>query len=163
MIFVKPLKDVFPSLEKDVNYSSLFGSYAKAKESGWYWIKQQFGYETKGLLKELKKNGMPVDIESLSFGIMGGAILCRTFLERYAAKPVSSHSNDEVRFSIYSAAFGITLKNNGILDNVDAGKNLFNAENEELFEKDIDHVIAQGGDVIHPIRHVIEGLNEKIG
>lgn len=162
MLFLKPLHQVFPILEKDVNYASIFGDYETAKKTGWYWIKQQFGEEVSSLLKSFKEKGITLDFRKLSFAILGGAIFCRKFLTLYAAEPVASYSNDEVRLSLYSAAYNIPLKSNGIMEGVDSGKNLFNAEDEELFEEDIDSIIRNGGWVIHPIRQVIENLDEKL-
>lgn len=159
LLFLKPLAEVFGTLEQDCNYASIFGDCAEAKKKEWYWIREQFGHETGRMLHHLKETGRPVDFENLNFGIMGGCVFSRKFLEMFSAEWVSSHSNDECRLSIYSAAYGIPLLDNRLMADT---RNRFNADNNEYSEQDLDAVLAAGGAVIHPLRIVIDGIDSKI-
>jgi hypothetical protein len=159
ILFLKPLHEVYGALKPDCNYASIFGDFAYANQIQWYWIREQMGVETEDMLEDLKKAGRPVDIRTLSFGVMGGCVLSRKFLDLYAAKPVSCHSNDETRLSVYSAAFGIPLLDNGLKRDK---RNRFNADNEPYGEEDLDAVLAAGGSVIHPLRVVIDGIGDRL-
>ena len=162
-LFFKSLPAVYGPLEKGANYGTIFGDFEHIKKTRWYWMREQYGYQTDQLIEHLAQKGMPVDMTQLSFSIMGGAVFCREFLERYSADPVPSYSNDEVRLSFYSAAFGIPFKDNGIKRKANKGHNIYVANNEVLTEKDVDHVIAQDGDIIHPLRIIILDLHKKLG
>jgi hypothetical protein len=159
MLFVRPLAQAYGPLKEDCNYASVFGSCDDARKSHWYWIREQFGVEVGETLDLLKQQGHAVDFDSLDFAIMGGAVFCRKFLDLYTAQPVPSHSNDEARFSLWSAALGIPLLDNSLMRD---SRNRFNAENKNYYESDVNAVIASGGSLVHPLRIVIDGLEEKI-
>ncbi|MEZ0224586.1 MAG: hypothetical protein ACAH83_08540 [Alphaproteobacteria bacterium] len=159
LLLLKSLAGIFGTFDANTNYASLFGDTAEAKRINWYWIREQFGYEIGRTLHHLNESGKPVDFDKLEFGIMGGCVFSRKFLEMFAAGEIRSHSNDEARFSVYSAAYGIPLKDNGLLRDP---RNRFNADNQEYGESDLDAVISAGGKVIHPLRIVIPDLAEKI-
>jgi len=159
LLFLKPLAEVFGPLQPGCNYGALFGTGAAARAGGWCWLSGACGDETAETLALLRQDGIGVDVDSLRVGVMGGCIFCRDFLERFAARPVPSHSNDEVRFSIYSAAFNVPLLDNGMLSDK---RNRFNAENEEYGENDIDAVLAAGGAAVHPLRMVVPRLETKL-
>lgn len=162
MLFLKPLNDVYGHLEQDTNYGTTFGNFDHIAKTRWYWMREQYGVETDKLMEHLDTLGKPVDMKTLSFDILGGTVFCRAFLQRYSAQPIPSYTNDEVRLSFYSEAFGIPLKNNGIKDKSNQGRNIYLSDNEVLGEKDVDYVLQQGGAVIHPLRVVIENMDEKI-
>ena len=157
-----PLHKVYGPLEAGANYATIFGDYAQAQAINWWWITGQYGTETSWLLDELRGRGTPVDITALHFGNIGAAVFCRAFLERFAADIVPSYSNDELRFSVYSRAYGIPLRDNGIKREEAICGNVFFAENSELTRADFDRFMAQQGDVMHPLRILIEGLDDII-
>lgn len=162
MLLFKPLSVIYGPLDKDTNYSTIFGDFDYARSINWYWIREQFGVETDQLLEHLAERGKAVDIKSLSFSTMGGAVFCRGFLELYSNEPVPCYSNDELRLSVYSKAFNIPLKNNFIADKARRGLNLYSADGAIYTEDDVNAVLSKNGDLIHPIRIVIDGLDRKI-
>lgn len=163
MIFLKPMSEVFPKLQPDCNYASIFGDHTYAKKIDWYWIKQQFGEEVNDLLEHLEAKGTKIEFTELDFAIMGGVIFCRKFLELFAQDPIPSYSNDEVRLSIYSKSFNIPLLNNGLYNDP---ANRFKADNYDSDVKsaleDLEYVRQHKGNVIHPVRVLINNLKEKI-
>lgn len=160
MLFIRPLVNAYGALKADCNYGSIFGNCEQAKKDGWYWIKEQYGHALGSTLRILKGAGREVDFDNLDFAIMGGAVFCRKFMEMYAAQTVPSHSNDEARFAVYSAAFKIPLLDNTLIRDP---RNRYNADNKEYSAADLDAVIAAGGNVLHPFRIVVDGLEKKLG
>lgn len=153
----KPLTQIYPPLVTGYNYASIFGDYHYARKINWDWIKET-SYEFQQFQSSLQKSDLPFNIETLSFGIMGGAVLCREFLDKYTEIPIPSYCNDELRFSVYSQAFGIPLRDNGLYLNP---KNLFDADNKIFGMEDYNIVKENGGDMMHPLRFVIQNDLEQ--
>lgn len=162
MIFIRPMETVLPPLEKDKNYGSIFGDYQCAKSFDWHWLFDgHYAYETEELLKVLAKDSLYADLKKLNFAVMGGAIFCRRFLERFSAMPVPSYSNDELRFCVYSAAFGIPLLDNGFYSK----KNRFTADTDKYTQYDgktLQKLYRDKVDVIHPLRNIIENIGSYL-
>lgn len=148
LYYLKPLPELFDGLPEGVNWLALSGPYRKMVEEGWPWIQGFYQRAFDALVEEIGSE-KPLDLESLSFGIYGGAVLCRPFLEALADRPVRSYCNDEVRATLYAHLFGTPIRDSGFLTDK---RNLFNAENEEYTEADIARVRARDGNAIHPIR-----------
>ena len=163
MLFLKPLHQVYGPLEPGANYATLFGDHAYAQEIEWHWITYHYRWETRQLLDHLAEDGLPVVLEDLSFAIMGGTVFCRPFLERFASMAVPSYSNDELRLSVYSAAFGIPLYDNRIHPRGGEDGNIYYANNEDvLTPAHVETVMARGGAVLHPVRFLLGDLEQKI-
>ena len=159
LLLLKPVAQVYGQLRDDCNYAAIFGDYAHVKEIEWWWLQGPYGHEVGRLLEQMQTRGTVVSLENLSFAVMGGCVLCRRFLELFAAEEtVSGFSNDELRLSVYSAFFDIPLQDNQFFKNPN---NLFNANNDEYGEKDLDTALMTGGVVIHPLRVVINDIEKK--
>lgn len=163
MLYLHPLAQVYGDLQPDANYVSISNTYNGHIADKWPWIQGFYKWQVDGLLEQLTEQGMPVAIEELSFGAMGGCVICRKFFERYVERPVYSYSNDEVRLVLYSRAFGIPVLDNGFYSDK---KSLINAsveaEKNGYQIEDIRRILSAGGRIIHPIRSVIDGLAEVI-
>lgn len=162
MLFTRPLREVYGTLQQGANYATIFGDYRHALDIDWWWITGHYGRETSLLLSELSWRGAPVDLTALNFGNVGAAVFCRPFLDRYAREAVPSYSNDELRLSVYSRAYGIPLLDNGIKDRDALRGNIFHAEDSVLTRDDFDQFMAREGEVIHPLRFIVEGIDEMI-
>lgn len=149
---LKPLKDIYKNIERHVNYFTRFGDYQYAKSIDWYWINNHYKWEIENLTNALEKNNLTFEMEKLSFGLMGGSILCRKFLERLSSFPIPSYSNDEFRLSVYSQAFGIPLLDNGLRTNP---SNYIDADDCPFDLNDYKRIVEKNGDVIHPVRFII--------
>ena len=159
MLCLKPLSELYGPLEPDVNYGTFFTLHAYRDVRDWFFL-DQHRHEVAWMIDRLAQGGMPVALETLSFGKMVGVVFCRAFLDKFGASPVPSYSNDEVRFSVYSAAFGFPLRDNGIA--IDARNSCY-VDGEMVFTAaDVDRLRAQGGGMIHPVRIVVEGLEAKL-
>jgi len=156
MLYLKPLDQVFPDLAPDTNYMSLSATYGELLDSGWPWIQGRFKSHIDALLKMFADEGHPVAIETLSFAMMAGSVMCRKFLERFAQRSAPSYSNDEVRMVLFSHVLGIPLLNNGFVTD---GNNHLDASvavgEAGCGEAEVRGVLAKGGKVIHPVRQVI--------
>lgn len=160
LLGLKPFEQIYPELKPSCNYSTRFGDYAYAKEIDWYWISWTYAYDLECLEDTFNKKGYKFDLKPLNFGLMGGTVLCREFLEKYAAEHVSSYSNDELRLSAYSQAYNIPFEDNGILRDKN---NLLDADGKIFGEHELQEVIKKQGQVIHPIRGIIKDLKKIIG
>ncbi|MCB1558969.1 MAG: hypothetical protein KDJ50_08630 [Alphaproteobacteria bacterium] len=159
LLALKPFEEIYPILKPDHNYATIFGDYKYAKEIDWHWISQTYFYDLECMEDSFKKKGYKFNLETLSFGLMGGTVLCRKFLENYIREHVSSYSNDELRLSVYSQAYHIPFLDNGIRS---TPNNLLDANGKLFGEKEINEVLKDGGKVIHPIRELITNLEQKI-
>lgn len=159
MLFLKPLAALYGPLAQGANYGTFLAKHRYADVRDWFFL-DQHRYEVEWMLKHLEKNGLPVPLDHLSFGKMCGVVFCRAFLDRFGAAPVPSYSNDEVRFSVYSAAFGIPL-----LDNRIGGdpRNIFHVDGETMLgQAEVETVHARGGAFLHPVRTLIDGLDAML-
>lgn len=154
LVFLYPLVDIFDGLPEGVNWLALSGTYRKMIDEGWGWIQDFYKPAFEALLEEARKE-KPIDPEDLSFGIYGGCVLCRPFLEKFAARPVRSYCNDEARATIYSYLFDIRVRDSGFLSDK---RNMFNAENEEFTGDDVLKTIERGGKAVHPVRIVLDSF-----
>jgi len=152
MLYLRPLGEIYGGFERAANYVAISGTYRKMMDEEWVWICGSHKRRVESILEEINKE-KSVDIATLLFGIFGGCVLCREYLERLAARIVRSYSNDEVRLSLYSALFGIPMIDNGILSDK---RNMFFDT-----EIDIDKAIAWGAHIAHPVRQIIPDIEDK--
>jgi len=162
MLYLKPMVDVFSGLAPDTNYVALSGSYTKLLAEGWPWIQGNCKGQVEALLRKLKEEERAIVIEDLSFGIFGGCVLCRKFLDLYAQKSIPSYSNDEVRLALYADLFGIPMVDSGFLHDKRNKTNADGDGGDVYGAAEVDEVIARGGNIIHPVRSLIEGLEKKL-
>ena len=164
MLYFKPLEGMFGPLQPDANYMSLVDKYQVMLESKWPWIQGSWKWQVDAILKQLEEKGSPVDIETLTFGVMGGCVLSRAFLEAFSKETVFGYSNDEVRMSIYAKALDIPVLDNGFYSD---GNNMFDASVEAGGKgfnlETIRQVLAKGGKTVHPVREIIAGLADLFG
>ncbi|MGE0109610.1 MAG: hypothetical protein AB7S81_07620 [Bdellovibrionales bacterium] len=158
LVYLKPLDEIFHAFTEEANYVALSGNYQKMYDEGWGWIQGRFAGAIEALLVDIGKE-RSIDIKTLSFGIFGGCVLCRKYLEELSCRILRSLSNDEVRLSLYSALFDVPLIDNGFLSDK---RNQMNAENIEYGEKELIETLERGGNTIHPIRVVIPDLLKTV-
>lgn len=153
LLMAAPLATVFPLLEPDTNYATIFGDYAFAQEIKWHWLVGE-AWECQQILKNISETiGRQVDLTQLQYGIMAAATFSWSFLEAYSAIPVASYSNDELRFSIYSEALGFPLRNTGLYTH---DRCRITADDYAGFTSDyIAELLSIRKTVIHPQRHLL--------
>jgi len=163
LLYLKSMADAYGPLQPDTIQMSLVDGYKNLLDEKWPWIQGSYKWQVDALLEKLEDEGRPVDIESLTFGVMGGCVICRKFLELYAKETVCSYSNDEVRMAIYARLFGIPFVDNGFCD---PKHSMFDAsvpsDGEGLTIADIKRVMADGAKAVHPIRQLIDGLVQAV-
>lgn len=159
LLSLSPFDVIYPPLKNNHNYATIFGDYKYAKAIDWHWISFTYSYQLECLEDTFRKKGYNYNLETLSFGLMGGTVLSYEFLHRYASEHISGYSNDELRLSLYSQAYNIPYIDNNIYKNPN---NLLDADGKMFEEKDIDETLIKGGNVIHPIRMIIPELETKI-
>lgn len=154
-VYLKSLDEIYKGFKKEGNYIAISGPYQELLDEDWPWIQGRF----KGAIDKLKED-TGVAIEDLSFGIFGGCVLCRSFLDKLVERQVASYSNDEVRLSVYSYLFDVPLNDVGFLTDK---KNIVCAFNSVYDRGDLIRAIKNGADVIHPIRVVIPDIQSLVG
>lgn len=157
LLYLKPLYEIYHGFSDEcTNYIALSADYQTLYDDGWPWIQ---GFFERAVSKLEKDTG--IHLKDLSFGIMGGVALCRAFLDKYAAEPIASYCNDEVRLSVYTELFGMKLKDIGFLTDK---RNIIYASDFSYSYgvDDIKCVKEAGGFALHPIRVVIPDLENLI-
>jgi hypothetical protein len=150
MLFLRPLAEIYGGFAQAANYVAISGDYKKLLDEGWPWFqgRMQKAFDK---LCELISKEKQINVKALSFGIFGGVVLSRDFLNHFSQKPVPSYCNDEVRLSLYSALYDIPLIDCGFLTDK---RNKVNDEERSFTKPDILVTLARGGKVIHPVRSI---------
>lgn len=159
MLFLKSLAEIYQNFAEEALYLGLSGPYQKMVEEGWPWIQGVYAREVEDLLRYIGKHEKSIDPRMLSYGIFGGCVLPRRFLERLACQPVPSLTNDEVRLSFYAAAFDLPLRDVGFLTDKRNKTDMFE---EGYAIPDLEDVLAKGGYEIHPWRRMAPDLWTRI-
>ena len=153
-VYLRPIMEIFSGFRPKANYVAISGSYRTMLKEQWPWIMGRMEPVFRRLVTELTKT-KPFSLEKLQFGIYGGVVLCRTFLERFAAEPVRSLCNDEVRLTLYSKLYGIPLVDSGLLNDPRHG---FHRDGKPVHNAEIAEVLRRGGAGLHPVRSILPAL-----
>lgn len=146
----RPVAEAFPLFEKSVNYGTVFfRDYADAREN-WVWVRD-YDLELECLFDYLDQTmSSRIDMENLPFfPIMVWACFAREYLEKISAIHLPTTSNDELRFSVLSAAFGIELRDNLLWEKT----HFVHTEGYEAIQPEhILEEVRKGTTFIHPVR-----------
>jgi hypothetical protein len=157
--YVRPITEIFGGFRRKANYVAISGSYHYMLREQWPWIMGRMEPVFQRLVKSLSKSG-PLPLEQLKFGIFGGVVLCREFLERFAQDQVRSLCNDEVRLTLYSKLYGIPLVDSGLLNDLRHG---FHRDGKPVRDAEIAQVLRRGGAGLHPVRNILPALRRISG
>lgn len=140
-------------LERGQNAMTQCFDYTEAMKIGWDWIED--GNEEWQEIKRYVSNQLDFsDVQSCTFGVMGGSYLCREYLEKFADIYPPSYSNDEVRIGLFSRAWNIDVIDNGFKDL--ALQNYHTADERRYHHFDEAYLyegLEKGAKVLHPVRH----------
>lgn len=157
LLLVEPLEELYSHVSEDQVALSGLKPIQEAREYGWPWVNGEYEQEWQELKQKVRKD---FSYTENSYGcIFPGAVLPRSFLDKYAKTEVPELSNDEVRIPLYAEAMGYELVDTGFFGEW-GDKELytyFNAKGQDIETDKIREQLQkkEGRKAFHPVRNKI--------